>query len=267
MIVNWWRSWRRRRILAQPFPPEWETLLRQNVGHYARLNDDERDRLRQFVQVFVKEKYWEGLGGLVITDEIRVTIAGQACLLLLGFGGRFFEQPATVLVYPDEYFARQTTTLPGGIVSESMSMRLGEAWQRGPVILAWSSIQRDIQNSADGNNVILHEFAHVLDMLDFHVDGTPRLETVGQYRNWHEVMTAEYNQLVDAADRHRATLLDQYGATSPAEFFAVATECFFEQPRQLQQRHARLYGVLRDFYKQDPATRMAVHSEEPTTEN
>ena len=136
-----------------------------------------------------------------------------------------------------------------------MSMRLGEAWQQGPVILAWSSIQRDIQHPQSGHNVVLHEFAHVLDMRSLDVDGTPPLENAGQYRHWHAVMTAEHQRLIDDAQQGRATLIDQYGASSPAEFFAVATECFFELPAQLQNEHRRLYDILQDFYQQNPAAR------------
>ena len=256
MIFNWWRRRRRRQILAQPFPADWERLLQQNVRQYARLNESEQLKLCQCVQIFVNEKYWEGCRGLTVTDEMRITIAGFACLLLLGFHNDCFDRLQTLLVYPDEYFARQTTHKPGGVVSESMSMRLGEAWQRGPVILAWSSIQRDIQHPQSGHNVVLHEFAHVLDMRNLDIDGTPPLDDTGQYQNWHEVMTAEHQRLIDDAQQGRATLIDQYGATSPAEFFAVATECFFELPNQLQNEHQRLYGVLQGFYRQNPAARM-----------
>ncbi len=257
MIMTWWRNWRRRRILARPFPAEWEALLQRFVWHYPRLSDDERQKLRQLVQVFVNEKYWEGCKGLLVDDAMRVTIAGHACLLTLGFGGLFLDEPQTVLIYPDQYVAEGKTHLPGGVVTETLGVRLGEAWQRGPVILSWSSIQRDVAHPHDGHNVVLHEFAHVLDMLNFHVDGTPPLKDSGEYSNWNDVMVAEYHRLIDDTQRGRATLLDEYGATSPVEFFAVATECFFEQPLLLQNRHARLYNLLRDFYRQDTAARMS----------
>lgn len=223
------------------------------------------------MQVFVHEKYWEGCNGLEVTDEMRVTIAGHACLMLLGFDEWCFDNLQTVLIYPDEYFARETTHLPGGVVAESMSMRLGEAWERGPVILAWSSVLRDIHppqsprrgrrsGTGRGQNVVLHEFAHVLDMQDLDADGTPPLASAGQYDDWQEVMTAEYNRLLADTERGRPTLLDEYGTVNPAEFFAVATECFFELPVLMQRRHPRLYELFVGFYRQDPARRMATVS-------
>lgn len=256
MIITWWRNWRRRRILARPFPDAWNEWLERHVWHYPRLTDAERLRLRQSVQLFVNEKFWEGCNGLELTDEMRVVIAGHACLLTLGYPGLYLDQPQTVLIYPDKYVAQGTTHLPGGVVSETLGVRLGEAWQKGPVILAWSSIQQDIAQPHNGHNVVLHEFAHVLDMLDSQPDGIPPLNDSGEYSNWRDVMTTEYHRLVHDTESGRATLLDKYGATSLTEFFAVATECFFEQPAQMQRMHPRLYNLLRDFYRQDTAARL-----------
>ena len=257
MIFTWWRRRRRRKILSQPFPAEWEPHLARHVPAADLLTEDERERLRRKTQIFVAEKYWEGCNGLTITDEIRVTIAAQACLLVLGFEEEIFNRLLTVLVYPEDYFADEISHQPGGVVVEGKSWRLGEAWHGGPVILSWPRVLEGGHDPHDGENVVLHEFAHVLDMQDHGVDGTPPLESPEQYRTWKQVMTAEYQRLVRHADRGRHTLLDQYGTKNEAEFFAVSTEAFFEQPVELQMRHPELYGVLCSFYRQDPAARLS----------
>jgi MtfA peptidase len=254
MLLTWWRRRRRRRILARPFPEQWERWIERNFAQYRWLGDDERAKLRRCVQIFVAEKYWEGCGGLEMTDEIKVTIAAQACLLVLGFEEECFDRLLTVLVYPGDYFAKEVEQR-GGIVIEGMSWRLGEAWYGGPVILSWPHVLEGGRTPDNGTNVVFHEFAHVLDMLDQDFDGTPPLQNAEQYRTWQQVMTAEYEELVRQSERGRPTLLDEYGSTSEAEFFAVATECFFEQPRQMAARHPRLYELLGDFYRQDPAAR------------
>ncbi len=258
MIYSWLKRRRRRTLWAQPFPTGWEQHLERNVTQYSLLENTQRKKLQQCVQIVIAEKYWEGCNGLQITDEIKVTIAGQASLLLLGFDDEHFEHVKTVLVYPNEYFVQQTTWQPGGVVDESMSVRLGEVWYRGPVILAWSSVLKSGQMAEQGQNVVLHEFAHVLDMRTDMLNGTPMLQNAEQYRTWQQVMMAEYHQLIDDSQRGRVTLIDQYGVTSPAEFFAVATECFFEQPSRMQKRHCRLYELLCGFYRQDPASRLRV---------
>lgn len=256
MLLSWWRNRRRRKILARPFPSAWEDILDQSVGHYGRLTPQERQRLKRCVQIVIAEKYWEGCNGQAITDEVRVTIAGQACLLLIGFPNQHFESVKTILVYPDRYVAKNTQHHPGGVVSESADLRLGEAWYRGPVILSWSTVLANSRNPHDGQNVVLHEFAHVLDMQDQVFDGTPNLQSAEQFQTWQDVMTGEFNRHVQNATEGRATLLDAYGATNEAEFFAVATECFFEQPGAMKRRHRDLYDTLQSFYRQDPAARM-----------
>ena len=255
MILSWWRRRRRGRILARPFSAGWERILQRNFAYDRWLSTDDRQKLRRDLQIVVAEKYWEGCNGLEITDEIRVTIAAQACLLVLGFENEFFDRVQTILVYPDQYVATEMTRQPGGVVTETMSPRLGEAWYGGPVILSWPSVLAGGRNPGDGRNVVLHEFAHVLDMQDHDINGTPPLSSSDQYQAWHEVMTAEYNQLLRHSNQGRATLLDGYGTKDEAEFFAVATECFFEQPLPMTHRHPRLYELLREFYRQHPAAR------------
>ena len=203
--------------------------------------------------MLVDEKDWEGCGGLEMTDEIRVTIAAQACLLILNIEHEYYRRVTSILVYPAAY-----KTMPSrgrdGVIREGQA-NLGEAWLRGPVVLSWDDARRGALDPKDGHNLVFHEFAHKLDMLDGAADGTPPLADQETLRQWVQTMTREFAALRDAAERGRKTVLDTYGATNPAEFFAVATECFFEKARQLRQRHPAVYELLKDYYQQDPAER------------
>jgi Mlc titration factor MtfA (ptsG expression regulator) len=255
MIFSWLRERKRKKILAAPFPAEWEACIERNVPHYERLSHAEKQKLRDDVQVFVAEKNWEGCSGLAVTDEMKVTIAAQACLMALALEGEPFRGVLSILIYPTGFAVPEHHTQEGtSIVGESE--RLGEAWYRGPVILSWAEIAEDAEHPGDGRNLVWHEFAHQVDMLDRSINGTPPLATRDQRQRWHEVMTAEFEQLRRDAQRRRATLLDKYGADSEAEFFAVASECFFDCPLELRDEHPRLYELLRDYYRQDPAARM-----------
>jgi Mlc titration factor MtfA (ptsG expression regulator) len=255
MFLSWLRKRRRRKILATPFPVEWLPILERNLAHYRHLAPDEQRRLRDNVQVFVAEKNWEGCGGLVLTDEMKVTIAAHACLMTLGIEGEPFAGLLSILVYPRGYVVPEQRWYEGWSIGGETS-RFGEAWYRGPVILSWAEVRRDARHPGEGRNLVWHEFAHQLDMLDRSTNGTPPLPDPLQRRRWHEVMTAEYEQLIEDAEEGRATLLDTYGAESEAEFFAVATECFFDCPAELREGHPRLYDLLREYYRQDPASRM-----------
>lgn len=255
-MFAWLQRRRRRKLSSAPFPVEWDSVLRSNFAQYAGLNDAERRRLQGIARIVAAEKYWEGCNGLVMTDEIRITIAAQAALLLLGFDEEYFSRLITILVYPGQYVAPEKKRLPFGLEEEGWSARLGEAWHTGVVVLSWPDVLEGGRHPTDGRNVVLHEFAHVLDAADHQFDGTPDLLPDDQYDTWREVMTAEYRQLVRAAENGRWTLLDRYGAQSEAEFFAVATECFFERPHAMRARHARLFQVLQQFYRQDPCTRL-----------
>ena len=257
MIFAWLRRRRRRGILAQPFPEQWERWLSRRVGCWPYLNDDERQKLKNDVQVFVAEKQWEGCAGLEVTDEVKVAIAAGACVLLLGLDHDLYPNVRTILVYPSDYEAVWDRPRHGEITPEEPTTRLGEAHYHGSVVLSWDSVRHDLVHPRDGQNLVYHEFAHKLDMLDGLADGTPPLSGSEQYIDWVKVMAGEYEKLCARVDRGRVTLLDSYGATNIAEFFAVATEVFFEQPSKMQRTHASLYATLRDFYHQDPAQRVA----------
>lgn len=262
-MFSWLKSRRRRTLLAQPFPNDWLLYLQRNVRHYHLLKDDERIKLRDDLRIFIDDKYWELGGdwsalnehGREVSDEMKVTIAAQACLLTLHIPDHdHYKRVQTVLVYPNAFIPSHKRQMAGGIVSEG-GINTGEAWFRGPIIISWPEALAGGRGLTRGRNLVLHEFAHALDMMDGLINGTPLLGSKDEYARWHEVMTGELQRLTEASNRGEPTLLDQYGATNVGEFFAVATECFFEQAVFLRQVHPRLYDVLRDFYRQDTAAR------------
>ena len=256
MLFTWLKQRRRRQLLGLPFPPEWDGVLDTNVRIFQDLRGEEQQKLRGLIQVFIAEKNWEGCGGLVLTDEMKVTIAAQACLLVLGFDGVFFDHVLSILVYPTTYVVPEKSVDRVGIETEDRSTRLGEAWYRGPVILSWEDALASGRNESDGHNVVLHEFAHQLDMInDQSVDGTPPLATPELYERWTELIHEEFQQLKRDCRRGEWTVLDCYGTTNIGEFFAVATESFFESSIAMQERHPQLYALFCEFYRQDPASR------------
>jgi MtfA peptidase len=255
MIFGFWKKRKRERLLEEPFPALWERTLKKNFGLYSSLDDAEKAKLRDDLRVFIAEKYWEGCGGLRMREEVQVTVAAQACYLVLGLTVDEYERLSTVIVYPTAFVTPREEEDDLGIVYEEDEDMEGEAWPAGAVVLSWSDALTGGKHGGDGRNLIFHEFAHQLDMRDGSIDGTPVLRSPGQYSRWVEVMTREFEALQDAADRGRRTLLDQYGSEDESEFFAVATESFFEQPLALKKHHPDLYQVLMGYYAQDPASR------------
>ncbi|MDD9941845.1 MAG: zinc-dependent peptidase [Myxococcales bacterium] len=258
-MFEWWRQRRREQILQNPFPDDWRAIVASNVGHFAFLDADERKLLEDLSQVFVEEKEFEGCGGLDLTDEIQVTIAANACLLLLGLSHDMYRRVGSILVYPSavhqperprSVFDNTVEVVPGQVALA------GEAHYRGPVVLVWDAARRGSRNPRSGQNVVFHEFAHKLDMLDGAVDGTPPLRGSEQLKRWAEVCSKAYLTLRAESERGGDSFMDAYGAVSEAEFFAVATEAFFEQPHRLRQSQPDLYEVLASFYRQDTASRM-----------
>ena len=247
------KSRRRRRIKERPFPPEWLAIVERNVPYYRTLPPEDQKELQEHVQVFLAEKSFEGMEGLEMTDEIRVTIAAQACVLLLHRETDYYPALLSILVYPHHYFVQARIKLPDGTVSEGIDARMGESWYRGQVVLSWNDVLRGAADARDGDNVVFHEFAHQLDDEAGPHDGAPALPQRSMYIAWARVLSDEYQRLIDDIENHRPTDLRRYGATSPAEFFAVATEAFFEKPLALKRRHRALYEQLALFYKQDPA--------------
>ncbi len=251
-VLGFLKSRHRAAVRARPFPEEWRAIVARAVHLYPRLPDEDRKELEGDVLVFLDEKRFEGAGGLAMTDEIRVTIAAQACILLLHRNTEVYPDLDTVLVYPEPYVVHASRR-NGAVVVEGPEERLGESWQRGLVVLAWDQVERDVRRAKSGHNVVLHEFAHQLDAEDGTVDGAPPLGSGARYRQWAEVLGAEYKELEERLDAGRPTDIDPYAATSPSEFFAVVTEAFFERPEALAARHPALYAELAAFYRLDPA--------------
>jgi len=254
MFWGWAARRRRRSILANPFPEEWERILERGVRLAARLPAEHQQRLRQLTQVFVSEKNWEGVRGLAITEEMKVVIAAQACLLVVAMPEEIhFDQVLSVLVHPTGYIAKDVE-MTGGVVLEGTQARIGEAWWRGPVIVSWRDARAAGRGETPGRNVVLHEFAHQLDMQNGRItDGTPTLETREEAERWAKVMEPEFQDLVESCRHGEPGVIDCYGATNRAEFFAVLTEIFFERPPLLLRYHPGLYETLRDYYRLDPA--------------
>jgi MtfA peptidase len=252
-MFGWFKKRRRARLLAEPFPAEWTEHLSRNVPYIAYLTADQLSRLNDNLRIFIAEKEWVGCGGLEVTDEMRVTIAALACLLVLEIHPTYhYERIQSVLIYPGAY--RWPRSRPGrlGEIFDGPTL-LGEAWHRSPIVLSWKGVLEGVKRPHDGYNIAFHEFAHHLDDIEGGTDGTPPLESREQYRTWDRVIEQEFQRLVKAAREGEPTLMDYYGATNEAEFFAVATECFFECGPRMREQHPELYAILQEFYRQDTA--------------
>jgi Mlc titration factor MtfA (ptsG expression regulator) len=250
-FIFWYPQWRRQRVLSQPLPDSWRDLLEQHMPLYPWLAVQEREQLCDLVRIFLAEKQFHGCAGLQVTEEMRVIIAAQACLLLLNRRTGVYPQLRHILLYPGAFMHRGEQLNEDGTVSEVEEERLGESWQEGKVILSWDDIVQDLEQPDDGHNVVLHEFAHQLDAESGSENGTPPLpHNTGS--EWVAVMTREYEALGRAAECEEESFLDPYGATAPAEFFAVLTETFFELPFELEHFHPELFAQLLRFYQTDP---------------
>lgn len=255
MFLDWFRRKWRQRLLAQPFPREWDDIIRNNVLHVAQLTPAQQHKLRKQVQLFVAQKHWEGCRGLKVTDEIRVTIAAQACLLTVGRAEDVFNNVQSILVYPTQYIAPETVITPAGVHVEGGQNRLGEAWYRGPVILSWEHALAGGRLETPGHNLVLHELAHQLDMQSGGlIDGTPQLLSDAQLHRWKQVLQPEFERLREACRLGLQTPIDCYGTKNEGEFFAVLTEAFFERARELLVYSEATYELLADYYGLDPAS-------------
>jgi Mlc titration factor MtfA (ptsG expression regulator) len=250
----WWRRRRRAALARQPFPAQWEDWLRTRTSIYARIPPELRARLHQLIRIFVGEKTFVGCNGLTVTEEMRVVIAAYACLLVVNRPdvprSHFYDDLFSILVYPTPFIVPHTQRDGHGVVTEGHRVLSGQAWDSRRIIVSWQDIEDGL---ATGHNVVLHEFAHYLDMEDETMDGAPGLGSVRAYREWSKVFWEEYDRLRAMLVAGQPTFLDPYAASAPAEFFAVVTEAFFEQSRELELQHAGLYEQLRRYYRVDPA--------------
>ena len=260
MLLTWLRDRKRREITAEAFPDAWLSVLRRNVPQFAWLTTLEQARLQDDLRIFIAEKSWEGCRGLVLTDEMRVTVAGYAMLIALKQAHDYYPNVESILIYPASYVVPGRQTFgPFGTVTETNDHRAGEAWSSDlPIVISWTDALEGARHTDDGYNIVIHEFTHKLDGRDGSSNGVPPLDsgpTAPSYERWEQVMSARYNQLVALSHSGIHSVLNPYGATNAAEFFAVSTECFFERPAILAEALPDLYALLRDYYGFDFAKR------------
>ena len=251
-LILWIPRMRLNRAIKAPFPEEWAKLLEQNIQVYRKLPMPLRLQLRKLIKQFLHQVHFSGAGGLEVTDEIRLTIAAEACMLILNRPSRVFPGLRYIIVYPSAFIVERGNTDQAGVVNHDPRGLLGESWQNGKVILAWDSVLHGAQNFLDGQNVVLHEFAHQLDSETGSANGAPLLGGAASYQIWAGVLSEEFEDLQKDSRRGRRSLMDHYGASNPAEFFAVATETFFEKPRQMAKHHQELFETLKSYYRIDP---------------
>jgi len=245
---------RRAKLRQRPFPDEWKTVLERDVPLYRRLPQADRDELHGHIHVFLAEKRFEGTAGFDVTDDVRLAIAALACTLLLHRETDYFPTLSSIIVYPAEYVARLVDQDENGLVWEEDEERAGESWALGSLVLSWKDIVEDRDDPEGDLSVVLHEFAHQLDAESGEMNGQPPIGDPALRSEWFPVMMEAYEKLGRQADAGRATAIDPYGAEDPSEFFAVATETFFQDPRRLQAVYPKVYGLLARYYRQDPAS-------------
>jgi Mlc titration factor MtfA (ptsG expression regulator) len=256
-VKTWLRRWqahREARVLERRAIPDslWQLTLAR-LPFLARWSAADLAELRRLASLFLDEKEFSGAGGLEVDDAMAVCIAAQACLPVLRMGLAPYRGFVGIVVHPDEVVARREVTDDDGVVHEYDEVLAGEAMEGGPVMLSWTDVHQAGESAGDGYNVVIHEFAHVLDMGDGVADGVPPLPDTVQRVQWLARLEADYAQFCDQVDRGRPTLLDPYGATGIDEFFAVACESFFVAPVDMRAEHPALYAMLAGYFRQDPA--------------
>lgn len=235
----------REQLLAEPFPKEWRAWLSEQMAHYPLLTSGERTRLENDARVLIAEKTWEGCDGLKVTEMMKLTVAAQAALLLLGLEHDYFSRVASIVLFPSAF------ELPAESWQERGGLALGRAVDYGTVFLSWETVLTETRDPACGHNLVIHEFAHQLDFLDGYTNGAPDLRSREQTQRWHRIMQGSFQRLRRALQQGQRTFLGNYAATNPTEFFSVVSEKFFSQPVELRQNHPELFDILAEFYRVD----------------
>ncbi|MDB5865900.1 MAG: hypothetical protein JWO70_3706 [Betaproteobacteria bacterium] len=262
--MGWFSRWREGRILSRATldPALWRSTLERYACTRA-LSDDERRRLKEIVVLFLHDKRIHGAGGMAVREQVRIAIAAQACMLVLNLGVGHFRGWVEIIVYPDEFVAQYEYVDEAGVAHQVEEPITGESWERGPVILSWADADEAGSNGAPAYNVVIHEFAHKLDMRNGEANGFPPLHADMSRARWSDAFTAAYRDFCDRVDSGMDVAIDEYAAESPAEFFAVASETFFESPVELRDAYPAVYGQLVEFYRQDPAARLHASGQAP----
>lgn len=260
IIIGWliaqpfYKVHRRHVARERPFPEQWRRILRERVPYFRKLPSDLQLQLKKHIQVFIAEKEFIGCKGVVITDEMRVVIAANACLLILNRPTDCYPMLRQILVYPSAFIIDRLETDGAGVAHHRRQILSGESWSRGQVVLSWEDTVEGAEIPDDGRNVVIHEFAHQLDQEKGFANGAPFLSHQKRYARWSEVFNQHYDLLARRIEQRIPTLLSAYAAQNPAEFFAVASELFFEQPEALKTEAPELYGELQHYYCIDPLT-------------
>ena len=242
-------NYKRNKIGHQPFPLYWINILENNVYLYRILTHSVRRKLHQYILVFLAEKLFIGCGGLEVTTEIKITIAAQACLLLLSNRSNYYPYLDSILVYPSIFVVKRNQPFEEYYLEEKQILS-GESWGKyGFIVLAWDRVQNEAKNYYPGHNVVIHEFAHQLDREDVSINGVPKLKSNSEYQAWAEVFTQAYQQLCNDLETGKKSVINSYGATNTAEFFAVASETYFTKPQALKKKYPQLYEQLKNYYQ------------------
>jgi hypothetical protein len=256
VAFHFWRRKRkkslREKLFKKEFPEAWQNILNDNVSLYRRLPGDLKNQLHGHINIFLSEKTFEGCSGQEINDEIKLTIASQACILLLNRETDYYPWLMSILVYPDAYFVNRDYKI-GGQIIKGRAVNLGESWENGAVVLSWNQIKNESPDEESEDSLVIHEFAHQLDAEDGFLNGLPELGKNSSYGKWAGILKREYEELKTELGNGENDVIDGYGAENPAEFFAVVSESFFLKSCEIRNTHPELYGELCKFYNLDPA--------------
>lgn len=256
-MLSRWRNWRRRRVLRRHAiaEPLWQQAM-ADLPALRGLNRSEQARLRELTTLFLHQKDFYGAHDLEVDDAMALCIAVQACLLILNLDPDLYRDWSSIILYPDTFIAPREETDDAGVVHSSRHELTGESWEAGPVIVSWADAAPEASPHGPGTNVIIHEFAHKLDMQTGSANGLPRLHGNMDVQAWSRAFSTAFEQLIERVEAGRGTRIDPYAAQDPAEFFAVTSEYFFEAPEVLREDYPEVYDQLRRYYRQDPAARL-----------
>lgn len=250
--MGWLQNRRRHRLDNEPFPDEWERILKQHITVYHQVSDSQKKNLQKLIRYFIAEKSFEGCGGMDVDDTVKVSIAAMACIPLLGGVSDLYPYLTAILVYPDKYQAKYIDAGEDGVVSEGVESRLGESWDQGVIVLSWKEVTYDIRHPDDGSNVVLHECAHQLDYEWGATMGGFSWKQDDNNSGMAATLKNEYQKYILSLEKNRNRVIDDYAATDIHEFFAVMTEAWFEQPDIISGNFPHIDRIFSDFYNLVP---------------